>query len=206
MAKITAIELQKKDKERCNLFLDGNFFAGVSNETIIKNHLKVGMELDEKKLGEILHESEKQKALSKSLDYISKAIKTRKQVKEYLQGKGYLDEIVFYVLDKLTEYGFVNDKEYAVRYIEAYSKTQGKKLIEFKLMQKGVRKEDIAFAFEETEGKIDNFENVYALAIKHLKGKERTRENYAKTYRFLAGKGYLYEDIERAISKIREEE
>ncbi len=206
MSVITAIEVQKKDKNRYNLYLDNKFFSGVSSETIVKNHLKVGMELDAKKLGEILSETERQKALAKSLDYISKSIKTRKQIKEYLLSKGYLEEVVYFVLEKLTEYGLIDDKEYSVRYIEAYSKTQGRKLIEYKLMMKGVRKEDVILAFEETNDSIDNFDNVYNLALKHLKGKEKTKENYAKTYRYLAGKGYLFEDIDRAISKIRDEE
>ena len=137
---------------------------------------------------------------------MSKTIKTKKQVKDYLIKKGFYDEIVFFVLDKLSEYGLINDREYSIRYVETYSKTQGRKLIEYKLMAKGVRKEDILFAFEETANKVDNFTNAYNLAIKHLKGKERTRENLAKTYRYLAGKGYLFEDIERVFSKIKEEE
>ncbi len=206
MSKITAIEIQKNDKERCSLFIDGTFFSGVSMETVIKNHLKVGDEIEKNKLAEILHLSEKEKALSKALNYLSKTIKTRKQVKEYLLKKGFYEEIVFSVLDKLTEYGLINDREYSIRYVETYSKTQGRKLIEFKLMARGIKKEDILFAFEETANKIDNFTNAYNLAIKHLKGKERTKENLAKTYRYLAGKGYLFEDIERVFSKIKEEE
>ena len=206
MSKITAIEIQKNDKERCSLYIDGTFFSGVSMETVIKNHLKVGDEIEKNKLAEILHVSEKEKALSKALNYLSKTIKTKKQVKDYLIKKGFYDEIVFFVLDKLSEYGLINDREYSIRYVETYSKTQGRKLIEYKLMAKGVRKEDILFAFEETANKVDNFTNAYNLAIKHLKGKERTRENLAKTYRYLAGKGYLFEDIERVFSKIKEEE
>ena len=206
MSKITAIEIQKNDKERCSLYIDGTFFSGVSMETVIKNHLKVGDEIEKNKLAEILHVSEKEKALSKALNYLSKTIKTKKQVKDYLIKKGFYDEIVFFVLDKLSEYGLINDREYSIRYVETYSKTQGRKLIEYKLTAKGVRKEDILFAFEETANKVDNFTNAYNLAIKHLKGKERTRENLAKTYRYLAGKGYLFEDIERVFSKIKEEE
>ena len=73
-------------------------------------------------------------------------------------------------------------------------------------MMRGVKKEDIDYAFYQTEESVDNFDNVYNLALKHLKGKERSKENIAKTYRYLAGKGYLFEDIDRAISKIRKEE
>ena len=36
MAKITALTAQEKNKNRCSLFLDGEFFAGISVETILK--------------------------------------------------------------------------------------------------------------------------------------------------------------------------
>ena len=88
MAKITAIEVQKKDKKRYNLFLDGEFFSGVSMETVLTHHLNVGDELEQKELGNIIFLSEKEKALNKALDYLSKTIKTRRQIKDYLTKKG----------------------------------------------------------------------------------------------------------------------
>ena len=206
MSKITAIEVQKKDKQRYSLFVDGEFFSGVSMETVIKHHLKVGLELDKKELAEILYVTEKEKALKKALDYVSKALKTKRQVKEYLLTKEFSEEIVFNVLDKLIDYVFINDYNYCLRYIEAYSKTQGRKLMEYKLMLKGVSKTDIEKAFMEVDGEIDNVENVYNLAVKHLKGKERTLENYSKTYRYLASKGYLFEDIDKAMYRIKGED
>ena len=206
MSKITSIEVQKKDKERYSLFVDGEFFSGVSMETVIKHHLKVGLELEKSKLAEILYVTEKEKALKKALDYVSKALKTKRQVKEYLLGKEFSEEIVYNVLDKLIEYGLINDYNYCLRYIETYSKTQGRKLIEYKLMLKGVSKTDIEKAFIEIDGEIDNVENAYRLAVKHLKGKERTLESYSKTYRYLAGKGFLFEDIDKAIYRIKGED
>jgi Zn-dependent protease with chaperone function len=150
--------------------------------------------------------AEREKALKKALDYVSKALKTKRQVKEYLQGKEFSEEIVYNVLDKLIEYGLINDYNYCLRYIETYSKTQGRKLMEYKLMLKGISKTDIEKAFMEIDGEIDNVENVYNLAVKHLKGKERTLENYSKTYRYLASKGYLFEDIDKAMYRIKGED
>ena len=204
MSKITAIEVQKSDKERCNLFVDGSFFAGVSIEIVIKNHLKVGTELDKNSLGDLVFSAEKEKALKKAIDYVSKSLKTRKQVKDYLEKKGYAIEIILKILDKLIDYGLINDVEYAKRYIESTSKKQGQKLIEYKLMAKGVKKDDIALAYANVED-FDK-DRVYNLAVKHLKNKERTRENLAKTYKYLLGKGFLYEEIDGAISRLKSEE
>ena len=204
MAKITKIEVQKKDKNRCNLFLDGEFLAGVSLETAIKEGLKEGKELDKNKLGEIIFTQEKEKALKKAIDYISKALKTKRQVIEYLERKEYSTEVINITISKMLEYGLIDDVEFSRRYIESTSKKQGKKLIEFKLMSKGVKKQDIEKAYESIEETDED--GVYNLAIKHLKNKERTRENLGKTYKYLVGKGFLFEEIDRAMSRIKEEE
>ncbi|MBE5734016.1 MAG: hypothetical protein E7347_03080 [Clostridiales bacterium] len=204
MSKITAITLQEKNKKRCNLFVDGEFFAGISVETALKNRLKVDLEIDQKSLKEILDEDERAYALAKAFDYVSKAIKTKRQVKDYLLRKGFSEDAVWFCIDKLKEYSYIDDCEYSKRYIESVSKTQGKRLVEYKLMSKGVRKEDISCAFEQTE--IDSKENAKALAVKHLKNKEITKENIAKTYRYLIGRGFSYDDVDYAMSSLKSED
>ena len=125
MRKITAITAQEKNKERVNLFVDGEFFAGVSMETVMKLRLKVGDGADEKRLNEILAETERTEALNKAADYVLKTLKTKRQVKDYLLKKGYSEEVVWGVVDKLKEYGYIDDKEYSKRFIESTSKRQG---------------------------------------------------------------------------------
>ena len=43
---ITKIEIQKNNDERANLYLDEKFFSGISLELVVKEHLKVGMEIE----------------------------------------------------------------------------------------------------------------------------------------------------------------
>ena len=40
MPKITKIEVQRKNKERFNLFLDGQFEMGIDIDTLVKFNLK----------------------------------------------------------------------------------------------------------------------------------------------------------------------
>ena len=48
--KITKIEVQKKNKSRVNLYLDGEFNCGLSLETIVKNGIKEGREITDEQL------------------------------------------------------------------------------------------------------------------------------------------------------------
>ena len=134
---------------------------------------------------------------------ISKNLKTKRQVKDYLIGKGYSEEVAWYCVDKLKEYDYINDVEYSKRYIESTSKNQGNRLVEYKLMMKGVKKEDIQNAYLEAD--VDGNENAKNVAIKYLKNKEITKENIAKTYRYLIGKGFSYEQANYALSEFKED-
>ncbi len=53
MSEITSIEPQVKDKNRCNVYIDGRFYCGIKLEVAIKYHLKAGMHIDKEKLDEI---------------------------------------------------------------------------------------------------------------------------------------------------------
>ncbi|MDT4014759.1 recombination regulator RecX, partial [Staphylococcus aureus] len=46
MPKITKIEVQKKNKERFNLFLDEQFEMGIDIDTLVKFNLKKGQQLE----------------------------------------------------------------------------------------------------------------------------------------------------------------
>ena len=201
MPKITAITAQEKRKDRCNIYLDGDFYAGVSLETVMKFRLKAGAETDEARLKEILTDAENSEATEKALSYISKTVKTKRQVKEYLLKKGYSESACYHAIDKLKEYGYIDDCEYARRYIDSTGKTQGKRLLAYKLMAKGVKKEDIEAAYE-TAGK-NSAENAAALAAKKMKNKDVTKENVLKTYRYLISRGFSYEEAERAVEPFK---
>ena len=115
--------------------------------------------------------------------------------------KGYSEDVAWYCVDKLKDYNYINDGEYSKRYIESTSKNQGRRLVEYKLMMKGVKKEDIASAYGQTD--VDAKENAKNIAEKYLKNKEWTKENLAKLYRYLIGKGFLHEEASYAIDAFR---
>ena len=199
---ITNISVQTKNKTRCNLFLDGEFFCAVSLETVMLNRLKVGMEMDSEELEKIVFENQKKEALVKATDYISRNLKTKRQVKDYLMQKGYSEQVAYYCIDKLKEYDYINDQEYSKRYIESVSKGQGRRLTEYKLMMKGVKKQDISSAYSEVE--IDDRENAKTVAQKYLKNKQIDKQTIAKAYRYLIGRGFSYDEATYALSSFKE--
>lgn len=203
MSKITAITVQANNKERCNVYVDGEFFAGVLVEAVMTLKLKPGAEADEKTLNALKDFSARAEALSKAAGYISKSLKTKRQVKDYLLRRGYDYRTAADVVEKLSEKGYINDALYAEKYIESTKATQGRRLASFKLMQKGVKKSDIETVYENEP--FTQEEDARKIAEKRLRGKEITKELLSKTFRYLVGRGFSYEEAEYALKDFRGE-
>ena len=109
MSKITKIEPQVKNKDRVNIYLDGEFKLGCSLELAMLNHLKNDVEISDEQLEQLVFENEKTQALNKAVTLLGKNLKTRRQMRTYLNDKGYSKTIVDYVLEKLSEYNYIND-------------------------------------------------------------------------------------------------
>ncbi len=204
MPTITSIVVQQKNKNRCNLFIDGEFFCGISVEAVMQNRLKKGMTLTDDELNSLVVEGQKGEAFDKALTYVSKALKTKRQVKDYLVKKGYQEDVVWFAVDKLKAYGYVDDVEYAKRYIQSVGASQGRRLIEYKLMGKGVKKQDICLAYDALD--FTHGDAACKVAEKYLKNKEITKENIQKAYRYLIGRGFSFDEASRAISNFKEME
>ncbi|MBQ5926409.1 MAG: RecX family transcriptional regulator [Clostridia bacterium] len=199
MSEITAITPQIKDKRRCNVYLDGRFCCGLTLEAAMKHRLKVGMLVSEERLSEIQIESEKQTALDKALNFISATQKTEKEIRQYLSGKGYLSAVQESVVEKMKEYGFIDDGAYAKTFAENSIKRKGKRLIQMELKRKGISEKEIDEATEELCGEE---ETAQRLAEKYLKNKPKDLTGKQKAYRYLLSKGFDFDTAKTAVDTV----
>ncbi len=205
MNEITAITPQVKDKRRCNIFIDGCFCCGLALETAVKHRLKVGQIITQETLSSIQLESEKNSALDKALTHITATRKTEKQVRDFLLGKGYLSAVCDYVVEKMREYNFLNDGEYAEAYVEFAGSKKGSRLIKMELKSKGVSEEEIESALENLDEETE-LSTAKRILDKYLKNKEISRESVQKAFRYLMSKGFDTEIIKSAIAGLGEYE
>lgn len=199
MNTITKIQVQSKDKSRVNLYLDNKFFCGLDMETAVKHSLKPGTIISEEKLTEIQMESEKQSAYNKALKLVSIRYKTQREIERYLYEKGYLSQVVYYVLSRLIEYHFVDDERFVNSFIQTHKDRYGKLKLKQQLMIRGVSENLIDSAISEVD--FDQTDEIIMLAEKYMKSKEPTKENYAKLFKYLMGKGFEYENVKRALKQ-----
>lgn len=198
MKTITDIKPQVKNKGRVSLYLDGLYYCGLDLATTVKYRLKVGQEIEETTIVEIQRNSELQSCFDSALNFITATIKTEKEIVDKLVKKGYLLEIANETVEKLKNYGYIDDFDYANRYVETYKKTQGKRLIALKLKQKGVSEEDAEKAVSSIE---NQSEQAYILAQKYMKNKLVDKKNLQKCYKYLLSKGFDYDECKFVVEK-----
>ena len=196
---ITEIKKQTKKNNRFNIYLDGVYYCRLNAETIVKNGLKTGMEIEKETIDNLQLESEKTTALEKLVNYMGARLRTEKQLFDYLKGKGYAKATCDYCMDKLKEYNFINDEQYVTAYVETNKKKKGKKLLELELKQKGISDELIDISFDEYENDV---ESIKLLANKYLKTKELTKQNFEKAYRHLMSKGFGSGEVLKVLKEI----
>lgn len=202
MPKITKIEIQKHNKDKVNLFLNDEFRCGLTAESVVRARLAVGDELTEERLDEIFLTSESEIAFNKACDYISRSMKTVKQIRDWLKGKSFDSKVVENVIVKLREYRYIDDSLYADLYINANLPTKGKRRLAVELTQKGVDKDLIEKTVETlSDDKLS--ENANVLAEKYMRNKDNSTQNLIKLQRYILSRGYDYETVNEIIRKFR---
>lgn len=195
MAEITNII--KSGKDKYSVYIDNEFCCFLTSETIVKNSFKIGQFVEQNQIENAQFENEKITAFERAIKYLS-AIKSEKQVKDYLYSKGYGKIIVDFVVNKLKEYNYINDEAFARMYVQNYQMKKGKKLLQFELETKGISKDIIANLLQDFD---DNLECMRSLSEKFLKNKPRDKKTAIKLSNHLFSKGYTYDKINKILKE-----
>ncbi|MGL4772205.1 MAG: recombination regulator RecX [Clostridium sp.] len=205
MSKITKIEVQKRNKERVNIYVDDEFAFAVFAELVYKHGLKVKQEVDDEKLRLLFLEEEKKKCKSTAIRIVERSYKTEKEIRDRLHQKGYEKEPIEYAVEFLKEYNFLNDKSYTKMYVNDKMKLGGRNKIKFELKRKGVNEEEINNALEniDEESEKDVARALCQKKYNLLSKKEEDKYKlYNKLLRFLVGKGYDYGISKEVVKEI----
>lgn len=200
MAEITSIEPQVKDKNRCNVYIDGRFYCGIKLEVAIKYHLKAGMHIEKTQLDEIQLETEKSQAVDKAMTHLSATMKTERQMRDFLVKKGYTEAVCDYVIEKLQYYKFVDDYAYCRAYINSV-RGKGRRAIEMDLIKRKANRDAINSVLEEFD---ESDDEAFEILKKYMHGKETDKANILKGYKYLLSKGFSYDTAQSAAEKFKE--
>jgi len=132
--------------------------------------------------------------------YLSYRMMTNQEVIDKLRKKEISENIIEECIEFLEKYKFINDYDYACRFINdgLKFKKQGERLIRQKLKFKGITDATLDKAFNEIE-----FDKTPVI-MKIIEKKNLDISDYKKKQRlinYLAGRGYSFDDIQESIDE-----
>lgn len=203
MPTVTDIKPQK-NKKRVNVYLDEEFGFGIDLENFVKLGLKVGQELSEKEVEEIVKKAEFQKTYDKLLKFATLRPRSEKEIKDWLKRKKVHESIHKDLLDRLKRLDFIDDDKFAKWWVgqRIQFKYKSKKDIEYELRMKGIKKEIVDEILSETP--IDE-EKIAKELLEKKKYRWRNlepREARQKMSEFLVRKGFVWDIIEKITKKV----
>jgi len=203
MQKITAIKVQRKNKERVNIYLDGEFAFGLTR--IVAGWLQVGQMLDEKKIEALKADDEREQAYIRALNYLSYRPRSIKEVEQNLRKYKVPETLIPETIARLKKSNFVNDESFAKQWIENRNtfRPRGKRALKLELRQKGIDNEDIQDILDEL---VDEESLAYKAGLKkarHLANLE-WQDFRRKLGAFLARRGFPYSVISPLIEPLWE--
>ncbi|WP_437130171.1 recombination regulator RecX [Peptostreptococcus russellii] len=208
MSKITGIEIQKRNKNRVNLYVDNEYLLSLQAELVYKYNLSKNQEIDEEKLLEIARADDYEKAKNKALNSLSKVEKSEKKIIEKLSAD-FDEEVIEEVVEFLKKHELVDDERFAEMIVsnDLNFKRVGKNRIKQNLYTKGIKREYIESAISDIDSDVE-LENAIYLAKKRLpriKDKDINKVKN-KLYQHLSYKGFSYDIIKSAIREVLEED
>lgn len=132
--------------------------------------------------------------------------KTEKQLIDKLKGgkKKYSDTTIEKVIKFLKDHNFLNDEDFAKRFVETHIKNYSKKVIKQKLMIKGIKRELIEKVLSDEEFSFDDENIVKKLLLKKCPEYYQIKDSIEpkdkqKLYAFLLRKGFNFEVVSRVM-------
>lgn len=199
---ITALKLQKQNKNRVNVFINNAFAFAVDINTALT--LNKGRILSEEDIRQLKNNDHKLQAYHHAIRFLGIRSRSRLEVQLYLENKGYSPELITATINRLLKENYLDDEQFARLWIENRERfrPRGAFALRYELRQKGVPDP----AIDAVLADFDEEASAWA-AIKDRLPRWRNLEKTAfqkKAGGFLSRRGFNYETtrdtLERAWS------
>ncbi|MCA9859328.1 MAG: RecX family transcriptional regulator [Thermomicrobiales bacterium] len=205
---VTSIEAQKNSTTRYSIFLDGEFAFGVSRDLLLESGLSKGVFVDRDAIDRILAKDAVDRAVASAMRALEQRMQTRLELRTRLMRKGFESETIDTAMERLSNYGYLNDERFAELWIEnrLAHRPRGRRMLEQELRQKGIDRQIIQETVANME--IDDRSAAIELATKRLRSVQGlpAAEQKKKLTGILARKGFDFGTIRFTLETVLEED
>jgi regulatory protein len=197
---ITALRLQKHNRDRVNVYLDGRFAFGLP--AIVAARLRVGQTLSEDEIKALRGADDIERAYERALDFLSYRPRSEAEVRRRLQRQDLSEDTVEAVVERLLAADLLNDEEFARYWVEnrAQFRPRGTAALRYELRRKGLSDAAIEAALEgaDEERAARQAAERAARRLAHLPVPEFRRRLAA----YLARRGFSYAVIQPLVEEL----
>jgi regulatory protein len=200
MKKITALTAQKRNPNRINIYLDGEYAFPLAR--IVAAWLKVGQQLDEEKINQLQAEDAKERAIQQALLFLSYRSRSESEIRQNLVKHKIPENVIEQTLQRLRQDGLANDDQFAQAWVENRStfRPRSSRMMAMELRQKGLNDEavssalkaidDEALAYEAAQKKVPRLVDLEWIDFRK------------KLSDFLARRGFSYSVIVPTVTRL----
>ncbi len=200
MSVITALEIQQKNKERVNVFLDNEY--AFSLDLMMAASLHKGQHLSEEEIALLQDQDAVTRAVDQAVRFLAYRPRSMSEIRRNLADKQIPEAVIEAALERLSGLGYVDDEAFARFWVENRNtfKPLGARALRYELRQKGVADADISAALEN----IDSHEAAYRAAQTQARRYRQTSraEFRNKLGPFLQRRGFDYDVIREVVERL----
>ncbi len=195
--KITSIKQQVKRADRYSIYVDNKYSFSLSEQGLLSANIKLGQEVTNLELKELLDKAEDDKAYMRALDYLSRRPRSRWEVGEYLSRKGYKDNTITTILNKLIKRGYIDDSKFAESWVRSRRalKPISKRKLMYELQQKRISKSIVQTVLEQD----DTDEQLVLSDLVARKRQQTKYQDEQKLKAYLVRQGFNFDDINAVL-------
>ncbi|HUN21964.1 MAG TPA: RecX family transcriptional regulator [Anaerolineales bacterium] len=200
MPVITALEVQQRNRQRVNVFLDGEFAFGLAMRYAL--FLKKGQALSTGQIAELQNKDGIEKAYERTLNYLSYRPRSTAEVRQYLKKLDIAEPASDEIIGRLEADNLLNDARFAQLWVDSRTtfRPKSQQLLKAELRQKGL---DPATADSAVQD-VDDSALARALAQKRLPRLAGLpeQEQRQKLSAFLGRRGFRFSIIHSVLRQV----
>lgn len=198
-------EIVELDKKRCKIYINKEFAFVMYKGEISQYNIRIDHKIDDSLYDLILQEVLPKRAKKRCLNLLQKRPYTENKLREKLEDGYYPQNVIEEAIRYVKSFHYVDDYDYACQYIFYHKESESKRKMEEKLMLKGISKETLMQAMEDSYGEEEQQEIELQQAKKLLQKKKYNAETMEwkekqKIYAFLIRKGITSSVVRKVMS------
>ncbi len=204
---MTVTEIRPVTKQKYQIEVEGHSPFVLYKGEVFRYHIEKDREISPEIYKEIIEEVLTKRAKLRALHLLEQGDRTKKDLEEKLLKNGYPPEAAEAALAYVESFHYIDDKRYALSYIQNQSGRKGRARIQMELRRKGVPQEYIDQAFQEMEEETDTEAVIRELVQKKRRGQGPMDEKEKqKLYGFLLRRGFSTSDILSVLREFSEDD